>query len=94
MLTEREINQIAIHYAKISKTEHYYLEFLCVKPSVFLDGYWDAGFKVFTQEGNELEGPLLVAINGETGEISTMEQLIMKHGTDRDVKISNQPIKK
>lgn len=50
MLTEREINQIAIHYAKISKTEHYYLEFLCVKPSVFLDGYWDAGFKVLRKK--------------------------------------------
>lgn len=94
MFTEKEINKIAINYANISKTEHYYLEFLCVKSSAFLDGYWDAGFKVFTQDGNELEGPLFVVIDGETGEISTMEQLIMKHRTDCMVKISNQPIKK
>ena len=40
MLTEREINKIAINHANISKTEHYYLEFLFVKPSAFLDGYW------------------------------------------------------
>ena len=94
MLTEREMNKIAINYANINKTEHYYLEFLFVKPSAFLDGYWDISFKVFTQEGHELEGPLLVVIDGETGEISTMEQLIMKYGKDSRVKISNQPIKK
>lgn len=93
MLTEREINEIAINHANISKTDHYYLEFLSVKPSAFLDGYWDASFKVFTQEGTELEGPLLIAIDGETGEINTMEQLIMKHSKDSRVKISNQPIK-
>lgn len=94
MLTEREINKIAINYVNINKIDHYYLEFLSVKPSVFLDGYWDASFKVFTQEGHELEGPLLVAIDGETGEISTMEKIIMKYGKDSRVKISNQPIKK
>ena len=94
MLNEREIKQIAIHYANINKTEYYYLELLSVKPSTFLDGYWDAGFTVFTQEGTELEGPLLIAINGETGEINSMEELIMRHGNDSSVKILNQPIKK
>ena len=93
MLTEKEITKIATEYANINKTEHYYLEYLCVKPSVFLDGYWDASFTGFTQEGTELEGPLLIAIDGETGEINTMEQLIMKHRKDSRVKISNQPIK-
>lgn len=94
MLNEREINQIAIHHANISKTELYYLELLSVKPSIFLDGYWDAGFKVFNQDGSEMEGPLLLAIDGETGEISTMEQLIMKLGKDSEAKISNHPLKK
>ena len=40
MLTEKEITEIAAEYANINKTEHYYLEYLCAKPSVFLDGYW------------------------------------------------------
>ena len=94
MLTEKEITEIAAEYANINKTEHYYLEYLCAKPSVFLDGYWDAGFTVFTYKGNEPKGPLLIAIDGENGEINTMEQLIMKHSRDSRVKISNQPIKK
>ena len=94
MLTEKEIIKIATEYANTNKTEHYYLEHLCIKPSVFLDGYWDASFTVFTQEGTELEGPLLIAIDGKTGEINTMEQLIMKHSNDSRVKISNRPIKK
>lgn len=94
MLTKKEITKIAVEYANINKTEHYYLEYLSIGPSVFLDGYWEASFTVFTQEGTELEGPLLIAIDGETGKINSMEQLIMKHSRDKEVKISNRPIKK
>ena len=47
MLTEKEITEIAAEYANINKTEHYYLEYLCAKPSVlfgWLLGDWFYSF--------------------------------------------------
>lgn len=81
MLTKREITEIAEKYADINKSQYYSLKFISVNPSVFLDGYWDASYKVFNDCGNEMEGPLLIAINGKTGEVFGMEELIMKESS-------------
>ncbi len=77
MLTENEIIKIANDYALSSKTNYYSLQLLCVMKSKFLVGYWDVSFKVIDEDGYEIDGPLLVAIDGETGQIRTMEEVIM-----------------
>lgn len=94
MLTEKKIIDIAINYAGINKSEYFSLKFFLAQPSKFLDGYWDVSFKVLNEEGNEIEGPLLIAIDGETGNVYTMEELIMKQKGNSGIKISSEPIKK
>ena len=54
------------------------IQFLTVNLSSFVEGYWDAGFKVLNAEGHEVDEPLLVAIDGKTGVIYTMEEIIMQ----------------
>lgn len=93
MLTVEEITNIAHNYANRNKKQYYSLQLLFVKKSQFLDGYYDASFKVLNELGHEIEGPLMVAINEQNGDISSMEELIMQHSGDSKVKISNKPIK-
>ena len=92
MLMENEIVDIANNYAKSNQTKYYTLELLCAAKSKFLDGYWDISFKVLDENGYEIDGPLLVAINGESGQVSTMEELIMTQRTNNNIKISNKPM--
>ena len=92
MLTKKEIKEIAGKYADVNKSQYYSLKLISIKPSVFLDGYWDACYKVFNDCGNEIEGPLLIAISGETGQIYSMEELIMNDSENQNVKISNEPV--
>lgn len=92
MLSKNEIIDIANNYAKLNQTEYYSLQLLYVIKSNFLDGYWDISFKVLDENGCEIDGPLLVAINEENGQISTMEELIMMQRTNHNIKISNKPI--
>lgn len=92
MLTKKEIKEIAGKYADVNKSQYYSLKFISINPSVFLDGYWDACYKVFNDFGNEIEGPLLIAISGETGQIYSMEELIMNNSENQNVKISNEPV--
>lgn len=79
MLTEKEIIDIANNYANLHKSEYFSLQYCFARISQFGDGYWDVTFKVFNENGNEIEGPLLVVINGDTGRISTMEEMILEH---------------
>lgn len=76
-LTVNEATKIAEEYACIGGSNYMYLELEQVKPSTFLDGYWDVGFKVKNMEGNELDGPLLMAIDDNTGIISSIDEIIM-----------------
>lgn len=92
MLMEKEIIDIANNYAKLGQTKYYSLQLLCVVKSKFIDGYWDISFKVLDEHGYEIDGPLLVAINGEDGQITTMEELIMMQRTNQNVKVSNKSI--
>lgn len=92
MLTKKEIKEIAGKYADVNKSQYYSLKLISISPSVFLDGYWDACYKVFNDCGNEIEGPLLIAISGEAGQICSMEELIMNNRENQNVKISNEPV--
>ncbi len=92
MMTEKEIVDISIDYASKNKSQHYSLQYLSARPSKFLDGYWDIVFKVLNEKGNEMEGPLLMVINGETGQISSMEEIIAQNIGNDKIKISNKPI--
>ena len=94
MLTEKEIINIANNYAKLNKSEYFSLQYCSAQTSRFLDGYWDVSFKVFNEKGNEIEGPLLMVINEQTGNISTMEEIIMPQKGSKDIKVTNRPIKK
>ena len=89
---QKEIKEIAGKYADVNKSQYYSLKLISIKPSVFLDGYWDACYKVFNDCGNEIEGPLLIAISGETGQIYSMEELIMNDSENQNVKISNETV--
>ena len=84
--------EIAGKYADVNKSQYYSLKLISINPSAFLDGYWDACYKVFNDCGNEIEGPLLIAISGETGQIYSMEELIMNDSENQNVKISNEPV--
>ncbi len=92
MLLKNEIIDIANKYAESSQTEYYSLQLLFVDKSKFVDGYWDVCFKVLDEHGHEIDGPLLVAINGENGQIYSMEELIMMQRTNQNVKVSNKPL--
>lgn len=87
-----QFNLIAGKYADVNKSQYYSLKLISINSSVFLDGYWDACFKVFNDCGNEIEGPLLIAISGETGQIYSMEELIMNNSENQNVKISNESV--
>ena len=92
MLTEKEIIDIANNYANSNRTEYYSLQLLLVKKSAFLDGYYDVSFKVMNEMGNEIEGPILVAISEQNGKIFSMEELITQEKYSSKVKISNEPL--
>ena len=92
IFTKKEIKEIAGKYADVNKSQYYSLKLISISPSVFLDGYWDACYKVFNDCGNEIEGPLLIAISGEAGQICSMEELIMNNRENQNVKISNEPV--
>lgn len=77
-LTLSEARKIADRYAMVGGSAYMYLELECVRPSTFLEGYWDVGFKVKDMEGNEVDGPLLMAIDDNTGIISSIDEVIMK----------------
>lgn len=70
------IQTIAIEYAEKNKMEYYSLEFISAKPSTFIEGFWDVGFAIKDSEGNELDGPQLLAIYENTSEIKSIEDLI------------------
>ncbi|TXG30691.1 IclR family transcriptional regulator, partial [Listeria monocytogenes] len=55
---------------------YYSLEFISAKPSTFIEGFWDVGFAIKDSEGNELDGPQLLAIDENTSEIKSIEDLI------------------
>lgn len=76
--SKHEIEEIAKIYARNTKTKYMYLEFAKVLPSTYAPGYWDALFIVRDPEGNEIDGPLLMAIHDKDGTIHTMEDIIMK----------------
>lgn len=94
MLSEKEIKDIAISYADSYVSPYFSLNFMMIKPSQFLEGYWDASYKVLNEMGNEIDEPLLVAINEKTGTISSMEELIAQNINNDNLRISNAPLKK
>lgn len=75
-LSINEVKEIAENYAQNVRNNYMYLELEQVRPSTFIDGYWDVGYKVKNYEGNEIDGPLLMAINDSTGKISTIDDII------------------
>ncbi|MDE7253761.1 MAG: hypothetical protein K2O32_12570 [Acetatifactor sp.] len=79
MLTKKEIIDIANKFAKENQTPFIALQFSFVAKSVYIDGDWDVSFKLLNTEGQEIDGSLLVVINGENGEVNSMEEIIMKH---------------
>lgn len=93
-LTENRIKEIALSYANQNHTQHYSLEFQNAHQSIFMDNYWDVSFKVLNAQGVEIDGPLLMAIDDETGKLYTMEEVITININNPDVKIGTDPLGK
>ena len=76
MLSEKEIMSIAEDYAKQNKSWSCSYQLLYIQKSQFLDGYYDVKYRVVDQNGREIDGGLFMAINEQSGNIITLEELI------------------
>ncbi|MBR6537598.1 MAG: hypothetical protein IKT67_10400 [Lachnospiraceae bacterium] len=93
MLMRKEIIDIANNYAQKNQTNFYSLQLLFVTKSKFVEGYWDISFKVLDEQGYEIDGPLLLVVDGENGQTYLMEEFVMMQSGKNDIKISNKPIR-
>lgn len=91
-MDKEKVTAIALAYIEKTKSPYYSLEFLFAKESVVMNKYWDIGFRVLNEDGNEIDGPLLMAVDDETGTVLTMDEVITKNINNPDFKMTTEPL--
>ena len=76
MLSEKAIKEIADDYARQNQSQYCTFQLVYIRKSLFLDGYYDAKYRVVDQIGREIDASLMMAIDIQSGKVIPLEELI------------------